>query len=179
LPDSIPNSPTARAEELAIQLYETGNYVESCKLLKKMTKVERERFDSIMHQLRNDTRNELSETEYFAIAKRLYFCEKIEVLMNEVGMEKTPKDVLILYDRAQQSVIDTLSRFRERKTTVNNSLDLLKKAMHDVLNDSLVIPKENIIDVNPVTGTEAPEADKKNGRRVMDAEAEGDPRRDI
>ena len=91
---------TKSSEDLAVALVQS-NYAGGCKLVKNMTVGQRNRFNAIRAQLKADTRNELTEIEYYNLAKRIYFCESIEATMEMDGPENVPKEVLAMYDRTQ------------------------------------------------------------------------------
>lgn len=167
--------------EMAIQIYES-EYARGSELLKKMRAPSRRRFHEILNQLRKDTNFELSETEYFSLAKRLYFCEAIEVQMELQGSENVPKDVLIMYDKVQESILMVMRRYREGRIEQSNSLDRLRHVMLELADENGTLKveynKEKVIDASAVRTGEVEEdtghrCDELDPSPVQDQERDG------
>lgn len=163
-------------EESALQLY-LSSYHEGSELLKRMAKPEKDRFEAIMKQMKQDTRFELSETEYFWLTKSQYFCEFVEASMAEAGPQKTPMAVLKFYESARKEVLDTMRRYRENKQVVNSSIEGLKKAIKDVLDENgelKATPRKDFVTIP----REPAEGDQGDGGELHDEGAVRDPEGD-
>ena len=123
---------------------------------KSLTKGEKNRLQKIENQLRSDTRNELTETEYYYLACLKYFCEDFEEHINK-GVETVDKDLLTEYRRASETIMNALSKWRDNRVTRKDSLAELKRTIKEAVKESVdggKTPTDNgscseVVDSNP------------------------------
>jgi hypothetical protein len=155
-------------DEKAIELLFAASYQDGAEVLKSMGKVQRGRFHKIVDQLRDDTNGELTEIEYFTLAKQIYFCERIENLIQLNGMESLSKEVLMHYGKVQDTILNTLRKYREGRLEIKNSVAGLKKAMLELVGEG----GELKIEYRPPDGSAVrslpPPEDKGDGGEVLD-----------
>jgi len=124
--------PKPSNDQMALDLY-MSDYVTGSNLLRTMSARAQARFRQIMAQLKEDTAFELTETEYFNMAKRLYFCEQIETQIELDGADKVRESTLVLYNSIQESMLQVMRRYRDGRVNTKNSIEGLQRAVVELM----------------------------------------------
>jgi hypothetical protein len=164
------------AEELAFSIY-LADYHKGSEMVKQLSKAQRTRFEALLRQFKLDTKGELSEVEYFWLTKCQYFCEFIETEILINGVQKCPMTVLKFYEQARRDVLDLMRRYRENKDVKNTSIEGLKQAIKELVDEKgelKLAPKKEFVDVS----REPIEADPGHGGGVDDQDPVRDPEGD-
>lgn len=110
----------SRMKKLAKKIENSSNF------FKELDTVEKKRFINIVDGLREDTNNELTDTEYEGISKMIYFCDEFERLFSNQGLENADTDMLEIYRKMKTQITIFLKDYREGKRATPSSIKVIQ-----------------------------------------------------
>lgn len=113
-------------------LSESEKSLEKSNFYSNLSNEEKELIKEIEERIRRDTKNEMTDIEYYHLASLTYFCDNIEDMMQSNGLDSTPPVILMEYRKLKTAILSYLQKWREGSIIKKNTMEELKKALKEV-----------------------------------------------
>lgn len=155
-----------------------GVGLKQTRFYKSLDKQEKKRLLDTEVLIRQDTNNELTNTEYERLAILKYFIDDIEIYIKSKGIQHIPRDLLSEYGKATRSMMDILRAWRERGQKPSDTfLDMRKAYLELVGKDGSLVTvemkKEQVVDLTEYLIEAEDGSDSEDDIEIVETQAEG------
>lgn len=91
------------------------NLTDSGLFVKNLDKSDKKVYGDIVKRLRDDTRDELTATEYESLAKMSFFCDRFEALFRDTDPSQLDSELLEIYRKMKTQIVVFLRDYRQGK----------------------------------------------------------------